>query len=113
MDKKTACLLGAAATLATVSGAHAAVPAQANESAAATSYQDLLTPVPNAVAALKADDQRLNQTRTSGGTETAQIVVRPPFYHHHHHHHHHHHGYYHHHHHHHHHHHGYYRYYRY
>jgi hypothetical protein len=94
MDKKIAGLLGAAATLATVSGSQAAVPTQANEPAAATSYRDLLNPVPDAVAALQADDWQLAEKRV-GETQTAQIVVRRRYYyHHHHHHHHHHHRYY-------------------
>jgi hypothetical protein len=52
MDKKIAGLLGAAAALGTVTAAHAAVPARAQELAPPTSYADLLAPVPNAVAAL-------------------------------------------------------------
>jgi len=90
MDKKIACLLGAAAALATVSDAQATVPTQANEPALATNYRDLLNPVPNAVAALQADDKRLTQKRATGETQTAQIIIRRPYYHHHHHHHHHH-----------------------
>jgi hypothetical protein len=94
MDKKIAGLLGAAATLATVSGAHAAVPAQANEPGSPTSYRDLLNPVPNAVAALHADDKQLAAKRAAGETQTAQIIIRRRYYYHHHHHHHHHHRYY-------------------
>jgi hypothetical protein len=47
--------------------------------------RDLLDPVPNAVAALKADDAHLAQENQQGN-KLAQY-----FYHHHHHHHHHHH----------------------
>ena len=93
MDKKIAGLLGAAATLATVSGAQAGAPPQANEPAAATSYRDLLNPVPNAVAALQADERQLAEKR-AGETQTAQIIIRRRYYYHHHHHHHHHHRYY-------------------
>ena len=84
MDKKLAGLLGAAAALTTMTAAQAA-PAREPELPAATSYRDLLDPIPNALPLLKADDQRLAQ---SGTTKTAQVVVG----HHHHHHHHHHHG---------------------
>src|ERR1700692_3221917 len=89
MDKKIAGLLGAAAALTTVTAAHAATPAQATELAAPTSYQDLLLPVANAVAALKSDDARLAET--PAGTQTAQYHHphhprhrRRPHHHHHH-----------------------------
>ena len=58
MDKKLAGLLGAAAALTTMSSAQAAAPAQQTEIAPASSYRDLLDPVPNALSALKADDAR-------------------------------------------------------
>jgi len=102
MDKKIVGLLGAAATLTAVSGAQAMTP-QGTELAPATSYADLLQPVPNAASQLMADDARLAEQRT------AQLTVHVgPHHHHHHfrHHHHHHHRYFRHHHHHHHHHHG-------
>jgi hypothetical protein len=102
MDKKIAALLGAAAALTTVTAAHAAAPA--TEMTQATSYRDLLDPVPNAVAALKADDARLAEKPASGGVQTAQYhdhhhhhhvvprivrrVLHPRHHHHHHHHHH-------------------------
>jgi len=101
MDKKLAGLLGAAAALTTMSAAQAA-PAIGPE---ATSYRDLLDPIPNALPLLKPDDQRLAQ---SAGTRTAQVVighhhhhhgarvyvrVGPRAHRHHHHHHHHHRGY--------------------
>ncbi len=107
MDKKIAGLLGAAAALTAVNGAQAAAPAQSSELSPAASYRELLGPVPNPLAALKADNARLAETQASDATRLAQV-----YYHHHHHHgwyhhHHHHHGwwnryrYYHHHHHHH------------
>jgi hypothetical protein len=111
MDKKLAGLLGAAAALTTMTAAQAATPGQQTELAPASSYRDLLDPIPNPLAALKADDANTPKT------EVAQVSVQ--LGHHHHHHHHHHRGVilrfgpghhrYHHHHHHHHHHHGYYR----
>jgi hypothetical protein len=81
MDKKIAGLLGAAAALTTVTATHAAAPAPAAETTQVTSYRDLLDPIPNPVAALKADDARLADQPGSSGVKTAQ-------YHHHHHHHH-------------------------
>jgi hypothetical protein len=86
MDKKIAGLLGAAATLTTVSSVHATATPTAQLSQP-TSYRDLLEPVPNAMAALKADDARLAQMPSPAETKVAQ-------YHNHHHHHHHHHGFY-------------------
>ena len=71
MDKKLAGLLGAAAALTTMTAAQAA-PARGSELPRATSYRDLLDPIPNALPLLKADDQRLAQ---SGTTRTAQVVV--------------------------------------
>jgi hypothetical protein len=83
MDKKIAGLLGAAAALTTVTAAHAATPAQAAQPTA--SYSDLLNPVANPVAALKADDARLAQ-KTDATADEAKVAQL--FYHHHHHHHH-------------------------
>jgi hypothetical protein len=84
MDKKIAGLLGAAAALTTLGSVNTA-SASASEPAPVTTYGDLLEPVPNALAALIADDAALAQQRPAT-TRVAQ-------YHHHHHHHHHHHGY--------------------
>jgi hypothetical protein len=85
MDKKIAGLLGAAATITTVTGVHAA-PAQPAPLATPASYSELLGPIPNAVAVLKADDQSREQMTPDARIEKVQW--------HHHHHHHHHHGYY-------------------
>lgn len=91
MDKKIAGLLGAAAALSVTTGAGTqAAPAEQSGLAAATTYADLLKPVPNAVAALNDDDAARAQAKPQ--VELAQFG----------HHHHHHHGFYHHHHHHHH-----------
>ena len=86
MDKKIAGLLGAAAALATVGGANAATEAQGTAQNPATVYRDLLNPVPNAMAALKAEDAR--RDAEARNVKTAQVRVE--FGHHHHHHHHHH-----------------------
>jgi hypothetical protein len=107
MDKKTAGLLGVVAGLASMGAAHAASTPAVNpaEALQATSYADLLAPVQNAVAVMRADDAaRARQAPSEGDVELAQYYGPPPYYHHHHHHHHHHHAYYRHHHHHHHHH---------
>jgi hypothetical protein len=82
MDKKLVGLLGAAAALTTFGGLQS-TPAQATELGSAATYRDLLDPVPDALAALKADDARLAET-PAADTKLAQ-------YDHHHHHHHHHH----------------------
>lgn len=93
MDKKIAGLLGAVAGLATMSAAQAATEPASNPSEAlqASSYADLLAPIPNAVEALKADN-----TARAQKIELAQYYnpyysgyYRYPYYHHHHHHHHH------------------------
>jgi hypothetical protein len=84
MDKKIAGLLGAAAALATVGGANAATEVQGTPQNPATAYRELLNPVPNAVAALKADDAR--REAEARNVKTAQVSVQ--FGHHHHHHHH-------------------------
>jgi hypothetical protein len=102
MDKKIAGLLGAAAALTTVTAAHAAASAQTQGYAPPASYRDLLDPVPNATAALKADDARLAETPSASakgdGLQVAQYhdhhhhhhhrVLHPRRHHHHHHHHH-------------------------
>ena len=89
MNKRIAGLLGAAAALTTMSAAQAAVPP--GELAPPSSYAELLAPVANASAALKADDARLAEN-SAGEVQLAQ------YYHHHYHHHHYHHHHYHHHH---------------
>ena len=83
MDKRIAGLLGAAAALTTVTAAQAAAPAQGTEP---TSYRDLLNPVPNAVATLRADDAQVAQKTEEDANE---MQVAQVFYRHHHHHHHH------------------------
>ena len=81
MDKKIAGLLGAAAAVATVGGANA-TEAPGTPQNPATSYRELLNPVPNAVAALTDDNaQRANASQRD--------VKLAQYYHHHHHHHHH------------------------
>lgn len=93
MDKTTAALLGAVASLATMGAAQAAAPPVPNASEAlkAASYADLLSPVENAAAVMKADDAaRAQQAPVEGNIEPVQYYnYGPPRgYHHHHHHHH-------------------------
>jgi hypothetical protein len=111
MDKKVAGLLGAAAAVATVGVANG-TDVQGTPQNPATNYRELLNPVPNAVAALKADDAR-RANASQPDVKLAQYyhhhhhhhhhghyygprvrIIPPRHYHHHHHHHHHHHGYY-------------------
>jgi hypothetical protein len=95
MDKKLAGLLGAAAALTAVSGAQAAAPAQSSEVAPAASYRELLDPVPNALAALMADEAQQAKALARGETKLADYHHhhhgwwRRRWHHHHHHHHHH------------------------
>ena len=84
MDKKVAGLLAAAAALTTMTGVQTA-SAQEAKLASPASYKDLLEPIPNAVALLKAEDTARAQTSASAKIQLVQY--------HHHHHHHHHHGY--------------------
>lgn len=98
MDKKIAGLLGAVAGLATAGAAQAAIEPAPNASEAlhVSSYADLLTPVPNAVEALKADNAAREQNIKLAQAYYGYSYPPPPpaygyypYYHHHHHHHHH------------------------
>jgi hypothetical protein len=86
MDKKIAGLLGAAAALATMGSANA-TEATGNPSNPAATYRDLLNPVPDALAALKADDAR-RANESTAGAKVAQVTIGIGHHHHHHHHHH-------------------------
>ncbi|MGJ4927207.1 hypothetical protein ACQR1I_18340 [Bradyrhizobium sp. HKCCYLS2038] len=98
MDKKTAALLGAAAAAITAGGAQANTLPGANASVIpqASSYAELLAPLPNALALLQADDAARAQTKTNEAradevklAETVIIRRGRRHYHDHHHHHHH------------------------
>ena len=82
MDKKIAGLLGAAAALTTMTGANATALATTLH---ATSYAELLNPVPNAVAQLIADDEARATGSRRGEVDVAQIRVEVDHHHHHHH----------------------------
>ncbi len=100
MDKKIAGLLGAVAGLATISSAQAAPePGPApSEALQASSYADLLAPIPNPVAALEVDNaaraQNLELAQYYNYYPYSNYYSYPPPYYHHHHHHHHHNNYY-------------------
>ncbi len=83
MNRKTALLLCSTAALFAFNGASQAAPALPTPASppAAQSYADLLTPVPNALDALKADN-------AARATQTVQPRVQLARWHHHHHHHH-------------------------
>jgi hypothetical protein len=85
MDKRIAALLGAAAALTAANSAQAMPQPQASTFAPAANYRELLDPIPNAVAALQADEAQRTRAPTSGETRIAGDY----YYHHHHHHHHH------------------------
>jgi len=89
MEKKIAGLLGAMATLGAFNAAEAApTPAPApTDVLRANSFADLLEPIPNAAATLRAVDESAPVQSADENVQLAQ------FYHHHHHHHHHHAGY--------------------
>jgi hypothetical protein len=82
MDKKIVGLLGAMGALASLNAAQAATPSDSSEVLKARSYAELLEPIPNAMAALKAVDE--------SDREAGQRIQLAQNWHHHHHHHHHH-----------------------
>ena len=71
MDKKMAGLLGAAAAITTIASAQAA-PAPRAPLAPASSYADLLEPIPNAMAALMDDDAARSQAGSGAKLELVQ-----------------------------------------
>ena len=87
MDKKIAGLLGAVAALAMMDAAQAASAPTQNptEILKASSYGDLLAPIPNAVALLRAVD--MAGAANAGVTEQSELSsgVQVAQYHHHHH----------------------------
>ncbi len=91
MDKKIAGILGAVATLGSFTAAEAGPAPAPADVLRASSYADLLEPIPNAVALLQAVDE-------STPAQTTENVQMAQYHHHHHHHHHsfyrHHHSYY-------------------
>ena len=87
MDKKIAGLLGEVAAVASMDAAQAATGTRKRrrKRCARPHMRDLLTPIPNAVALLDADDAARSQRPAAEGADGVQVAQ----YHHHHHHHHH------------------------
>lgn len=84
MDKKIAGLLGAVAAVSTMGGAQAANSVNPAEALRATSYADLLNPIPNAVELQIADDQARLAKSAGDEVQMAQIQVQIGHHHHHH-----------------------------
>lgn len=91
MEQKIIGIVGAIAGLAAIDSAQAAAPAVSDATSlpSAKSYAELLDPIPNALATLRAADAAAlsGQSRDEAAADTG---VRVAQYHHHHHHHHHH-----------------------
>ena len=84
MEKRIAGLLGAVATLGAMNAAQAAPTLQVpTETLRASSFAELLEPIPNAASVLKTVDESRPAPSTEGNVQLAQY-----YYHHHHHHHH-------------------------
>ena len=90
MDKNVIGLLGGVSALALIGGSGAASAEATEAMRPARTYAELLDPIPNAAALLRADDQRA----ASASVQTAQYYYGSPYHHHHHHHHHHYRNYY-------------------
>jgi hypothetical protein len=91
LKKEMAGLLGAVAALGTIGTAQASPAPATTDALAASSYAELLQPIPDASARLKALDE---QQRTGTPERGIQLAYRHHHHHHHHyrrHHHHHHH----------------------
>jgi len=81
MNKKVAALLSGTAALITLSGGAQAASPSVGSATTPQSYAELLDPIPNAIALMRADDAQ----RARHALERVQLAQ----YHHHHHHHHH------------------------
>ncbi len=98
MDKNLAGLIGVVSALVATAPASAATahPVTIESALLARSYADLLKPIPNALALLKASDAAQAESASEptvpasqGMIEDVQFIIRLPHHHHHHHHHHH------------------------
>jgi hypothetical protein len=88
MDKKLVGAIGAIAGLATLDSAAQATPAAAPaQPTGAKSFAELLDPIPNAVAALRAADATARAAREQQVNDPAGEVQVAGYRHHHHHHH--------------------------
>jgi hypothetical protein len=89
MDKKIVGAIGAIAGLATLDSAAQATPAAAPaQPTGAKSYAELLDPIPNALATLRAADAAARAAREQSVRDQAGEVQVAGYRHHHHHHHH-------------------------
>ena len=107
MEKKIAGLLGAMATLGAFNTAQAAPTPAPSDVLRANSFAELLAPIPNAAALLKAVDESQPNPSANENVQLVQyyhhhsayrrygpVLVVPRYRRHHHHHHHHHHSFY-------------------
>jgi hypothetical protein len=85
MEKKIAGLIGAVAALGTFSAAQAAPTPAPAEILKASSFADLLEPIPDAVALLRVIDEAAPPT-TDDNVQLAQLTIGIGHHHHHHHH---------------------------
>ena len=85
MDKKIAGLLGSVAALTAIGAAQAAPSdVKATDALQASSYADLLAPIPNAQELLIADDSA-RATKPAEEMQLAQVTLQVGHHHHHHH----------------------------
>ena len=85
MEKNLAGLIGAVSALGAVLPSHSASAMPAHNPLAVSSYADLLKPIPDALALLRASDA----AEAARVRQPADEVLTVQYYHHHHHHHHH------------------------
>lgn len=90
MDKHLAGMIGAVSALVATAPAQAATarPLTVDASMQASSYADLLRPIPNALAVLKAMAAAQGATTSEAPISEGQATVQKVQFHHHHHHHH-------------------------
>ncbi len=85
MDRNVIYVLGAVGALAGAGPANAAAAALDAPSSGAASYADLLQPIPNAVAVLRAEDAAALAAAPDAGAPVVENVQFIPHHHHHHH----------------------------
>ena len=90
MDKTVAGLIGAVAALATATPQPASAAAVFETAMQASSYADLLKPIPNALDLMRASAEASEAGGAVRSTAEGGATVQPVQYYHHHHHHHHH-----------------------
>lgn len=90
MDRKFAGIVGALSVATVVNSAEAVAAPELEQAMSASSYSELLRPIPNAVVLLKIADELNSQPNEPAktGEQVAQFWGGPFFHHHHHHHHH-------------------------